>query len=147
VKVDYNESNATIKQDEYGFTFVNFSSLIPISNQSFVFPIHVEQVFFSSCDSRERGWKVVLQKDLCGQWITKHIQIDHIKFDIFKVGNIDEYLGLAALVSIQDIIQPTTIVGGCNVSGANLLIDNNNGAEDDESDNPKYDASSSSNVW
>jgi hypothetical protein len=28
-----------------------------------------------------------------------------------------------------------------------LLIDNNNGAEDDESDNPKYDASSSSNVW
>jgi hypothetical protein len=67
VKVDYNESNATIKQDEYGFTFVNFSSLIPISNQSFVFPIHVEQVFFSSCDSRERGWKVVLQKDLCGQ--------------------------------------------------------------------------------
>jgi hypothetical protein len=49
-------------------------------------------------------------------------------------------------VSIQDIIQPTTIVGGCNVSVANLLIDDNNGAEDDEYDNPKYDASSSFNV-
>jgi hypothetical protein len=38
------------------------------------------------------------------------------------------------------------MVGGCNVSVANLLIDDNNGAKDDEPDNPKYDASSSSNV-
>jgi len=38
------------------------------------------------------------------------------------------------------------MVGGCNVSVANLLIDDNNGAKDDEHDNPKYDASSSSNV-
>jgi hypothetical protein len=46
VKANYIGSNATIKRDEYGFTFVNFNSLIPISNQSFAFPIHVEQVFF-----------------------------------------------------------------------------------------------------
>jgi hypothetical protein len=46
VKVNYNGNNATIKQDEYGFTLVNFGSLIPISNQSFAFPLHVKQKKF-----------------------------------------------------------------------------------------------------
>jgi len=59
-------------------------------------------VFFSSCDSRKRGWKVVLQKDLRGQRITEHIQIYPIEFDMFKVGNADEYSCLATLVSIED---------------------------------------------
>jgi len=42
VKTNYNKSNATIKQDKYGFTLVNFAYLIPILDQSFVSPIHVE---------------------------------------------------------------------------------------------------------
>jgi hypothetical protein len=67
VKANYNESNATIKQDKYDFTLVNFASLIPISYKSFVFPIHVEQMFLLGCDSRERGWKVVLRKEFHGQ--------------------------------------------------------------------------------
>jgi hypothetical protein len=57
VKTNYNESNATIKQHEYGFTLVNFGSLIPISDLSFAFPLHVKQVFFSSFNFKERGWK------------------------------------------------------------------------------------------
>jgi hypothetical protein len=32
VKTNYTGSSATIKQDEYGFTLVNFSSFIPIFN-------------------------------------------------------------------------------------------------------------------
>jgi hypothetical protein len=32
VKANYTRSNAIVKQDEYGFTLVNFSSFIPISN-------------------------------------------------------------------------------------------------------------------
>jgi len=67
VKANYSESNGIVKQNEYGFTFVNFGSLIPISNHFFAFPLHVEHVFFSSCDYRERGWKVVLQKDPRGR--------------------------------------------------------------------------------
>jgi hypothetical protein len=42
VKANYIKSNTTIKRDEYGFTLMNFNSLIPISNQSFAFPIDVE---------------------------------------------------------------------------------------------------------
>jgi hypothetical protein len=32
VKVNYNGNCATMKRDKYGFTLVNFASLIPISN-------------------------------------------------------------------------------------------------------------------
>ena len=44
-----NGPGATMKRDDYGFTLVNFNRLIPISAQSFVFPIQVEQVLFSDC--------------------------------------------------------------------------------------------------
>lgn len=40
VKANYNKSSATIKCDEYGFTLMNLSSLIPISDASFAFPLH-----------------------------------------------------------------------------------------------------------
>jgi hypothetical protein len=42
VKTNYNGSSATIKRDEYDFTVVNFSSLFPISDASFVCLLHVE---------------------------------------------------------------------------------------------------------
>jgi hypothetical protein len=53
VKASYTRSNATIKGNEYDFTLVNFNSLIPIFNQFFVFPIHVEQVVFLA-DPKEK---------------------------------------------------------------------------------------------
>jgi hypothetical protein len=55
VKANYNGSKTTIKRDEYGFTLVDFTSFIPISNQSFAFTIHVEQVFSSK---RHKGKKL-----------------------------------------------------------------------------------------
>jgi hypothetical protein len=43
-------------RDEYGFTLVNFKSLIiPISDQFFAFPKHVEQVLFSKDQRKEVG--------------------------------------------------------------------------------------------
>jgi hypothetical protein len=46
VVANYERSNATMRQDEYGFTLVNFECLIPFSTQSFAFLMHVEQIFF-----------------------------------------------------------------------------------------------------
>jgi hypothetical protein len=46
VDVNYIWSSATINY-EYGFMLVNFSSLITILDQSFVFPLQ-KQVFFST---------------------------------------------------------------------------------------------------
>jgi hypothetical protein len=42
VKVNYIGNNAMVKRYEYGFTLMNFNSFIAISDQSFVFSIHVE---------------------------------------------------------------------------------------------------------
>jgi hypothetical protein len=57
-----------MKRDEYVFTLVNFTSLIPISDQSFAFPLHVKQVFFAK-DPKESGSKVVLHKDPHGRCV------------------------------------------------------------------------------
>lgn len=46
VKTNHIGNNAIVKRNEYKFTLVNFTSLIPISDQSLVFPLHVDQVFF-----------------------------------------------------------------------------------------------------
>ena len=56
---------ATMKQDEYGFTLVRFDQHFPYSANSFAFPIHVQQVFFAD-DISNPGWKVVLQKERRG---------------------------------------------------------------------------------
>ncbi len=72
VKVNYIGSSATVKRNEYGFTLVNFGSLISISDQSFSFPLHVDQVFFSS-DLKERRWKAVVRKEPCGRRVTNKV--------------------------------------------------------------------------
>lgn len=48
VVANYEGFVATMKCDKYGFTIVNFECLIPFSIESFTFPMHIEQVFFSS---------------------------------------------------------------------------------------------------
>jgi hypothetical protein len=53
---------ATMNRDNYGFTTVNFDRLISYSTQSFLFPLHIEQVFFAP-DMAKRGWEVVLRKE------------------------------------------------------------------------------------
>ncbi len=147
MKTNCNGSSAIVKRDEYGFTFINFSFFIPISNQSFAFPLHIEQVFFSSCDSRERGWKIVLQKDPHGRRIVENIQTNPIEFDMFRVGNVDEYLGLQAPTFIQDSIQPTNVVGGCVVNVIDLVANFSNGEEDNGIDSLEDYATSDSNTW
>ncbi len=51
-----------MKQYEYGFTLVNFNEMLPFSEDSFAFPIHVEQRFFFD-DPSKLGWKVVLKNE------------------------------------------------------------------------------------
>jgi hypothetical protein len=62
VVVNYEGSFTTMKQDEYGFTLVNFECLILFFSQSFAFPMHVEQVFFAKDVRSHINWKVVLHR-------------------------------------------------------------------------------------
>ena len=54
--------NATLKRDRYGFWMANFRRRQRSSEQPYVFPAQVKQVFFVD-DLVEDGWKVVLQSN------------------------------------------------------------------------------------
>jgi hypothetical protein len=64
--------NAIVKCDEYEFTLMNFEHPIPLSTQSFAFPMHVQQMSFANDTRGLRGWKVVLCKEPRGQKDTIH---------------------------------------------------------------------------
>ncbi len=49
------------KMDEFGFTLVNFTTLLLIQKQPFIFPSQINQVFFSNF-TQELSWTVVLSK-------------------------------------------------------------------------------------
>ena len=84
----------TMKRDEYGFTLVNFNRLIPISAQSFVFPIQVEQVFFSDTNCEQPGcWKVVLRKEVRARRTTMDMNRE---IGLLSLGDDTEFLGLVA---------------------------------------------------
>ena len=68
VKANYRGRNATVKKDEWGFTMANFRARVPFGYESFVFPIHCQQVFFLD-DEDEVGWKVVLRTEVRGRRI------------------------------------------------------------------------------
>ncbi len=110
-----------VKIDDYGFTLIDFGSLIPISDQSFAFPLHVDQVFFSN-DFKERGWKVVIKKEPCGRQVIDKVQIDLTKFDMFKLENDDAYVGLQAPMSIDKLVQLVVIVAGSIVVATYLVV-------------------------
>jgi len=63
MRANYRGAGATMKRDEYGFTLVNFNHMLPISEDSFAFPIHIQHVFFSNNPDNDDGWKVVLKNE------------------------------------------------------------------------------------
>jgi hypothetical protein len=61
VRVNHRGVGATMKRDEYGFTLVNFNHMLPIFEDSFAFPIHIEQVFF----------QMIMLVNLDGKWFSR----------------------------------------------------------------------------
>jgi hypothetical protein len=104
----------------------------------------VEQVLFSK-DPKERSWKVVLWKDPHGRHIIEKVQIDPTNLDMFRLENLDEYVGLQASISIDEYIQPTIVLGGSTVNVVDVVVDAFDGEEDDGTNNLKGFDSSSNN--
>jgi len=83
VKANYNGSSATIKRDEYGFYACNFFFLYSHCKPIICFTPTCRTCFFCS-DIKERGWKVILHKNLPKKWIIETIQTNLTKFDIYS---------------------------------------------------------------
>jgi hypothetical protein len=63
---------------------------------------------------------------------------------MFRLENLDAYVGLQAPISIDESIQPIVIVGGSIVVATNLVINMPNGGEDDGAKNVEEFATTSS---
>lgn len=63
VKANYRGVNATVRRDKWGFTLVNFQSCERFGKESFVFPKHCEQVYYSETLELP-GWRVVIRHEV-----------------------------------------------------------------------------------
>jgi hypothetical protein len=142
MKVNYTGSSAIVKRDEHNFTFVNFNSPIPIFDQSFAFPIHVEQVLFS-VDPKEKRWKVVLHKNPHGKLVIECVDSNPIDLDMFRIENDESYTSLQTPISIPEVTQTTTIVGRVPLMPIDLADVDTIGTNQDSHDNDPQSANES----
>lgn len=93
VKANYIGVNATIKRDKWGFTLANYERRYGcVGRDSFAFPRHCEQVFFST--ARESpGWRVVLRKEVRGRRILPSNDDDE-ETELFQMGEDEDFEGL-----------------------------------------------------
>lgn len=93
VKANYVGENATIKRDKWGFTLANYDRRYgTICRDSFAFPRHCEQVFFSR-DKESPGWRVVLRKEVRGRRVIPNNEDDE-DAQLFAMGQDEDFEGL-----------------------------------------------------
>jgi len=119
VKANYKGRNATIKEDEWGFTLANFGSMVPFGYESLAFPIHCQQVFFSD-DEEEPGWKVVLKTEVRGHRIDNEIEEEEL--EMFAMGRDSDFEGLRAATEDPESI-PEPMEGGRNIEVQQVFND------------------------
>jgi hypothetical protein len=93
VKANYVGENATIKKDKWGFTLANYDRRFGrICRDSFTFPRHCEQVFYSN--ARESpGWRVVLRKEVRGRRVVPNNESE-TEPELFQMGQDEDFEGL-----------------------------------------------------
>jgi len=83
-----------IVQDEYGFTLAKFNHMDgKVHADSFAFPLHYQQVFFSD-DSKRRGWKVVCRTEVKGRRAEPVVARN--VFNVLHIGNDADFIGFQA---------------------------------------------------
>ena len=100
VKANYRGQNATVKKDEWGFTLANFEALVPPGYDSFAFPIHCHQIFFSD-DEDDPAWKVVLRTEVRGHRNDKEGDEDE-EPEIFSMGRDSDFEGLQVASEVAE---------------------------------------------
>ena len=93
VRANYVGENATIKKDKWDFTLANYERTFgSITQDSFAFPAHCEQVFYSKA-TKAPGWRVVLRKDIRGRRVLPS-SADDPEVQLFQMGQDDDFHGL-----------------------------------------------------
>ena len=81
-----------MQRDRYGFTIANFNRMDgKVHSNSFAFPMHCQQVFFSS-DPTRPGWKIVCRTDVRGR--RGRLELNQSVPAIIEVENDGQFEGL-----------------------------------------------------
>ena len=96
-----------ITRDQYGFTVANFNRMDgKVHSNSFAFPLHCQQVFFSN-DPTRPGWKVVCRTDVRGR--RGQLQTNQSLPHIIDVGHDADFLGLQPqMEDVEPTREPAT---------------------------------------
>jgi hypothetical protein len=112
VKANYRWRNATVKKDEWGFTVANFNAMVEYGYESFAFPVHYDQVFFSD-EEDQPGWKVVLRTEVRGRRVDSEME-EHDEIPMFAMGADSDFQGLRVPEEVPEI-NPDPLPSGRNV--------------------------------
>ena len=112
VKANYRGRNATVRKDEWGFTVANFNTMVSYGYESFAFPVHCDQVFFSD-EEDEPGWRVVLRTDVRGRRVDSEME-EHEEIPMFAMGADLDFQGLRAPDEVPES-NPDPLPSGRNI--------------------------------
>jgi hypothetical protein len=135
MKAKYNGPSPTIIRDDLGFTVANFNNMLELGKESFAFPIHYQQVFFSDDPSRP-GWKVVCRTDVSGR--QRDLHYARADIDMLVVGLDASYEGLQPRAPAPTGTAPSTSTAserpqqGRHISRAHAAAEFHSDSKDDE---------------
>lgn len=106
----------SIERDKYGFSMANFNLMDNrVHPDSFAFPLHCQQVFFSD-DPTRRGWKIICRTDVRGRRTTLHHR--QPVANGIAIGDDANFQGLQPQILEIEPIQRTAPTGGSYVTAA-----------------------------
>lgn len=93
----------TIQRDRYGFSLANFNHMDgTVHADSFAFPLHCQQVFFSD-DTHRPGWKVICCTDVRGRRRRGHAPVTTP--DMVQLHNDQDFAGLQPVAHERDPVR------------------------------------------
>lgn len=105
-----------MKRDQYGFSMANFNRLDGrVHADSFAFPLHVQQVFFSD-DPGRQGWKIVCRTDVRGR--RGQLEVHQPIPSVIDVDRDSNFVGLQPQMLDLDPVRQAAADGGVFVSVA-----------------------------
>ena len=106
----------SIERDKYGFSVANFNHMDSgVGPNSFAFPMHCQQVFFSD-DPTRRGWKIVCRTDVRGRRTA--LQHQNPVANGIAVGNDEDFEGLQPQILETEPTRAAAPTGGSFVTAA-----------------------------
>ena len=116
VQQSHDPRNSNVQRDRYGFTIANFNRMDgKVHSNSFAFPMHCQQVFFSS-DPTRPGWKIVCRTDVRGR--RGRLEFNQSVPAVIEVGNDGQFEGLQPRVEdVEPMREPAASGAVCIPQG------------------------------